>query len=160
VQHDQEKVELSAQHILIATGSQPARLPGIEWDGDWIGTSTEALNYQSVPKHLAVIGGGYIGLELGSVWRRLGARVTVVEFLDRLLPGMDSDLASEAQKLLAKQGLEFQLKTKVTAARRQGKQCVVECEGAPPLACDRVLLAVGRVPNTEGLGLEAVDIQA
>jgi dihydrolipoamide dehydrogenase len=159
VKQTKETVDLTTQHILIATGSQPASLLGVQLDGDRIGTSTEALAYNAVPEHLVVIGAGYIGLELGSVWRRLGARVTVLEFLDRILPGLDADLATEAQKLFAKQGLEFHLKTKVTAARRQGKQCLVECEGIPPLTCDRVLLAVGRVPNTEGLGLESVHIQ-
>jgi dihydrolipoyl dehydrogenase len=159
VQQSNETTELEAKHILIATGSQPASLPGVELDGDWIGTSTEALSYQAVPTHLVVIGAGYIGLELGSVWRRLGARVTFLEFLDRILPGMDSELAAEAQKLFAKQGLEFHFKTKVTAARRAGQQCIVECQGAAPIACDRVLLAVGRVPNTEALGLESVNIQ-
>src|SRR4051794_35079252 len=106
---DSEKgsVELKAKNILIATGSKPATLPGIEFDGNLIGTSTEALSYPEVPKHLVVIGAGYIGLELGSVWKRLGARVTVLEFLDRILPGMDSDIASEAKKIFEKQGLEF-----------------------------------------------------
>jgi dihydrolipoamide dehydrogenase len=150
---------LEATHILIATGSQAASLPGIELDGDRIGTSTEGLSYPEVPRRLAVIGAGYIGLELGSVWRRLGAEVVVLEFLDRILPGMDAEIAAEAQKVLAKQGLQFRLKSRVTAARRDGDGCLVHCEGAEPLACDRVLVAVGRKPHTEGLGLESVGIK-
>jgi dihydrolipoamide dehydrogenase len=128
-------------------------------DGDRIGTSTQALAYPEVPKHLVVIGGGYIGLELGSVWRRLGAKVTVLEYLDRILYGIDSEIAAEAKKLLGKQGLEFRLGCKVTAARVQDSQCIVESEGNEPISCDRVLMAVGRVPNTENLGLESVGIQ-
>ncbi|MBE7498828.1 MAG: dihydrolipoyl dehydrogenase [Verrucomicrobiales bacterium] len=151
--------ELTAKQILIATGSRPAPSKGVELDGDRIGTSTEALSYSEVPGHLVVIGAGYIGLELSSVWRRLGAKVTVLEFLPRILPGLDSELAAEAQKLLAKQGLAFRLGTRVTAARVEGTGCVVEIEGGEPIACDRVLLAVGRVPHTEGLGLDAVGIR-
>lgn len=151
-------VELDAKRILIATGSKAAGLPGVEVDGDRIGTSTEALAYPEVPGHLVVIGAGYIGLELGSVWRRLGAKVTVLEFLDRILPGMDAGLAKEAYKALGRQGLEFRLGCKVTGARVEGKKCVVEAEGADPVRCDRVLVAVGRVPNTDGLGLETVGI--
>ena len=127
-------------------------------DGDRIGTSTEALSYRAVPKHLVVIGAGYIGLELGCVWRRLGAKVTVLEFLDRILPGMDDEIGAEAQKIFTRQGLQFRLGTRVTGARRQGEGCVVEIEGGPPLECDRVLLAVGRVPNTENLGLDTVGL--
>jgi dihydrolipoamide dehydrogenase len=152
-------VTLAAKNILIATGSQPASLPGVEWSGDRIGASTEALSYTSVPKHLVVIGAGYIGLELGSVWLRLGAKVTVVEYLDRILPGMDSEIAREGQKLLERQGMEIRLKQKVVAAKVKGKDCVVECEGQEPIKADRVLVAVGRAPNTEGLGLASVGIQ-
>jgi dihydrolipoamide dehydrogenase len=133
-------------------------LPGVEVDGDRIGTSTEALSYPEVPKHLVVIGGGYIGLELGSVWLRLGAKVTVLEYLDRIFPGLDLEMAGEAQKLLTKQGFEFRLKSKVKSAKRAGDDCVVEVEGAESVKCDRVLLAVGRTPYTENLGLETVGI--
>ncbi len=150
--------ELSARHILIATGSKPAPLPGVAWDGERLGTSTEALSYPEVPRHLVVIGAGYIGLELGSVWRRLGAKVTVLEFLPRILPGMDAEIAADAQKLLAKQGLEFRLNTRVTGAAVTGDTCRVEIEGAEPIECDRVLVAVGRVPNTDNLGLETVGL--
>ena len=154
-----EEISLKAKNILLATGSIPTSLPGIESDGGRIGTSTEALSYDAVPKHLVVIGAGYIGLELGSVWRRLGSQVTILEFLDRILPGMDAEIAGEAQKLFAKQGLEFRLGCKVTAARRQGDGCIVEYEGGEPLSCDRVLVAVGRKPNTDGLGLDSVSIK-
>ncbi len=150
--------ELTARFILLATGSKPATLPGVALDGDRIGTSTEALSYPEVPRHLVVIGAGYIGLELGSVWRRLGARVTVLEFLPRILPGTDAEIAAEAQKLLTKQWLEFRLSTRVTGAAVTGDTCRVEIEGGEPLTCDRVLVAVGRVPNTENLGLESVGL--
>jgi dihydrolipoamide dehydrogenase len=158
---DSEKgpLELNSKNILIATGSKPATLPGVELDGNLIGTSTEALSYPEVPKHLVVIGAGYIGLELGSVWSRLGAKVTVLEFLDRILPGMDSDIAAEAKKLFEKQGLEFRLKSKVTSAKVENGQCKVECEGSEPITCDRVLVAVGRAPNTDKLGLEGIPIE-
>jgi dihydrolipoamide dehydrogenase len=159
VVNSKETLELKAKSILLAPGSRPATLPGITLDGDRIGTSTEALGYAEVPKHLVVIGGGYIGLELGSVWRRLGAKVTVLEYLDRILFGLDAELAAEAKKLFEKQGLEFHLGRKVIGARVQGGECVVESEGQPPHTCDRVLVAVGRVPNTEHLGLENVGIE-
>jgi dihydrolipoamide dehydrogenase len=150
--------EITAKHIVIATGSKPASLQGVELSGDRIGTSTEALSYPEVPKHLVVIGAGYIGLELGSVWLRLGSKVTVVEYLDRILPGMDLEIAREGQKLLERQGMEIRLGQKVTGAKVKGKECVVTCEGSEPVACDRVLLAVGRTPNTDGLGLESVGV--
>ena len=151
--------ELEAKHIVIATGSQVMTLPGVELDGDRIGTSNEAIDYSEVPGHLVVIGGGYIGLELGSVWSRLGAKVTVLEYFDRILPGMDADLAKDALKVFKKQGLEFKLGAKVTAARVEGDGCVVEVEGEEPIECDRVLVAAGRKPNTEGLGLENVGVE-
>ncbi len=156
--NDGAQTEIEAKHILIATGSKVAELRGVELDGDRIGTSTEALAYPEVPEHLVVIGAGYIGLEMGSVWRRLGSKVTVVEYLDRILPGMDSEIAKEAQRLFKKQGLEFRLGSKVTSARRDGNGCVVEIEGQEPIQCDRVLLSAGRWPNTDGLGLEAVGV--
>jgi dihydrolipoamide dehydrogenase len=152
-------LELKAKSILIATGSKPAALPGVALDGQRIGTSTEALAYSETPKHLVVIGAGYIGLELGSLWRRLGAKVTVLEFLDRILFGLDSEIAAQARNLLEGQGLEFHLGRRVTAARVRDGQCVVELEGREPVLCDRVLVAVGRVPNTEHLGLESVGIE-
>jgi dihydrolipoamide dehydrogenase len=159
VENEKDKIELKAENVLVATGSKPAPLPGVELNGGLIGSSTEALAYPEVPKHLVVIGAGYIGLELGSVWSRLGAKVTVLEFLDRILPGMDSDIAAEAKKLFEKQGLEFRLKSKVTSAKVQNGQCRVECEGSVPITCDRVLVAVGRAPNTVMLGLEGTPIK-
>ncbi len=151
-------IELAAKNIVIATGSVAATLRGVELDGGAIGTSTEALSYDKVPKHLVVIGAGAIGLELGSVWSRLGAKVTVLEYLDRILPGMDEEIARDTRKILEKQGLTFRLGARVTAARRAGRGCRVEVEGGEPVTCDRVLLAVGRAPNTEGLGLENVGL--
>jgi dihydrolipoamide dehydrogenase len=150
--------EVSAKHIIIATGSTSSSLPGIELDGDNIGTSTEALAYDKVPEHLVVIGAGYIGLELGSVWKRLGADVTVVEYLDRIMPTMDAEIAKDALRSFKKQGLTFKLGSKVTTAKVQDGTCVVEIEGQDAITCDRVLVAVGRRPNTDGLGLEAVGI--
>jgi dihydrolipoamide dehydrogenase len=151
--------ELEAKHILIATGSKVAPLEGVELDGDRIGTSTEALSYPEVPGHLVVIGAGYIGLEMGSVWSRLGAKVTVLEYLDRILPGMDSEIAKEAKRLFGKQGMAFQLGARVTGAKVEGDQVTVTVEGSDPITCDRVLLSVGRIPNTEGLGLDSVGIE-
>ncbi len=151
-------VTIAATHIMIATGSKSATLRGVTVDGDRIGTSTEALSYGSVPERLIVIGAGYIGLEMGSVWLRLGSKVTVVEYLDRILPGMDTEIATEALRLFKRQGMEFRLGQKVTGARPDGNGAVVECEGQEPLRADRVLLAVGRVPNTDGLGFESVGI--
>jgi len=159
VESSNEPIELRAKSILIATGSKPAVLPGIELNGDRIGTSTEALSYTEVPKHLVVIGAGYIGLELGSVWQRLGSKVTVVEYLERILFGMDLEIANEAKKIFEKQGLEFRLGCKVTGAGVKNGQCVVEIEGQPPVLCDRVLVAVGRVPNTDSLGLDSLGLE-
>jgi dihydrolipoamide dehydrogenase len=149
---------LEAKHVLIATGSTSATLKGIELDGERVGTSTEALAWQEVPKHLVVIGAGAIGLELGSVWCRLGAKVTVLEYMDRILPANDAEIAKEAQKILAKQGLEFRLGVKVTGARKDANGAVVTIEGQEPLHADRVLVSVGRRPNTEGLALDKAGI--
>jgi dihydrolipoamide dehydrogenase len=157
--HGKEPLELTAEHVIIATGSQPMPLPGVAFDGERVGSSTEALSYGEVPKHLVVIGAGYIGLEMGSVWRRLGAEVTVLEYLDRILPGMDAELAAEGHKIFTKQGLRFRLGTKVTGVERAGEHLRVEVEDGEALECDRVLVAVGRRPNTDGLGLEAVGIE-
>jgi dihydrolipoamide dehydrogenase len=151
--------EISAKNVIIATGSKPASLPGIVPDGNLVGTSTEALSYTAVPKHLVVIGAGYIGLELGIVWLRLGAKVTVLEYLPRILPGMDAEIATEAQKTFEKMGIEFKLGCRVTAAKPGKTGVVVEVEGGSPISCDRVLMAVGRIPNTEGLGLDAIGLK-
>ncbi|MEX2212602.1 MAG: dihydrolipoyl dehydrogenase [Phycisphaeraceae bacterium] len=154
-----DNTELEAKHIIIATGSKVASLKGIEFDGDRVGSSTEALAYDKVPGHLVVIGAGYIGMEMGSVWLRLGARVTMLEYLDRILPGMDSDIAADAHKLFKKQGFDFKLGAKVTGAKVTKDGCIVEVEGREPIKCDKVLVAVGRAPNTEGLNLQAVGLQ-
>jgi dihydrolipoamide dehydrogenase len=151
--------EVEAKNILIATGSVSSILPGIELDGVRVGTSTEALAYDKVPETLIVIGAGYIGLELGSVWSRLGSKVTVLEYLDRIFPGTDGEIAGEALKVLKKQGIEFRLSTRVKSAKADGDMGVVECEGSEPLRAERVLVSVGRRPNTEGLGLDAIGIQ-
>jgi dihydrolipoamide dehydrogenase len=150
---------LEAPRVILAVGSRPVVLPGIEADGDRVGTSTEAIKYPEVPGHLVVIGGGYIGLELGSVWRRLGSRVTVLEYADRILLGIDGDIAAEALTLFRKQGLDIRLGVKVTGARAEGAGCVVAVEGAEPIRCDRVLAATGRRPATDDLGLETVGIE-
>ncbi|MCK6446747.1 MAG: dihydrolipoyl dehydrogenase [Planctomycetes bacterium] len=150
---------VQADHVIVATGSVSASLAGVELDGDRIGTSTEALSWPAVPRSLVVIGAGAIGLELGSVWARLGAEVTVLEYLERILPGMDSELAREAQKIFEKQGLRFRLGARVQSAKRVGDECVVEIAGAEPLHAERVLLAAGRRPNTTGLGLESLGLE-
>ena len=157
VQVGDETIE--AKNIVIATGSKPSPLRGIEFDYDVIGTSTEALSYPTVPKHLVVIGGGYIGMELGSVWARLGAKVTVLEYFPFILAGLDREIADEALKIFKKQGIEFRLETKVTSAKVVDGQAVIEIEGAEPITADRVLVAAGRLPNTDGLGLEAAGVQ-
>ena len=149
---------LEAKRIVIAAGSDVSRLPGIEIDEKTIVSSTGALELAAVPKKLLVIGAGVIGLELGSVWRRLGSEVTVVEYLDRILPGMDSDVAKSFQRILEKQGIVFRLASKVTGVKRDGKGVVATVEpaaGGPveSVAADVVLVAVGRTPFTDGLGL-------
>ncbi|MBS1240237.1 MAG: lpdA, partial [Proteobacteria bacterium] len=156
---------VTAKNVVIATGSSVTPLPGVEVDNarGVIVDSTGALALSSVPKHLVVIGGGVIGLELGSVWRRLGAKVTVVEFLDQVLPGMDGDVRKEALKLLTRQGMEFRLGTKVTGAAVKGKKATLTLEPAAggaseTIEADCVLLAIGRRPNTEGLGLDTIGL--
>ena len=154
-----ETVETGAKNVIIATGSKVATLPGVELDGDRIASSTEALSYDKVPGHLVVIGAGYIGLEMGSVWLRLGSQVTVLEYLDRILPGMDAEMAKEAHKLFKKQGMTFELGSKVTGVHVEGEKAIVERDNADPIECDRVLVAVGRKPNTDDLGLNAINLQ-
>jgi len=155
---DGSKTTLEAGKIIVAVGSKSVVLPGVEFDGRLVGTSTEALAFDSVPEHLVVIGGGYIGLELGSVWRRLGSKVTVLEYADRILMGIDAEIAAEALTLFRKQGLDIRLGMKVKSAKAVNSRCVVECEGQPPIDCDRVLAATGRFPATADLGLETVGI--
>jgi dihydrolipoamide dehydrogenase len=150
-----------AKNIIIATGSSVTPLPGVDVDNDKqiIVDSTGALELAKVPGHLVVIGGGVIGLELGSVWRRLGAKVTCVEFLDQILPGMDADVRKDANRIFKKQGIEFKLKTKVTGAVVKGKKAVLTLEPAAggeaeTLEADVVLVSIGRRPNTDGLALD------
>jgi len=153
-----------AKNIVIATGSSVTPLPGIAIDQERIVDSTGALELAAVPKRMVVIGGGVIGLELGSVWRRLGAEVTVVEFLDQILPGFDGDVRKEANKIFKKQGFEFRLSTKVTKAERKGDAVTLTLEpaaggAAETMEADVVLVSIGRKPNTEGLGLDKAGIQ-
>ena len=152
-----------AKHIVIATGSESVPLPGVAVDEKRIVSSTGALELNEVPKHLVVIGGGYIGLELGSVWHRLGAEVTVVEFLDRLVPGMDGEVGKTFERVLAKQGLKFRLGTKVTGAVASDTGVTLTLEkaagGTPEtLQADIVLVAIGRRPYTAGLGLDEAGV--
>ena len=160
VQVGDESVLLKAKHIILATGSRPASMRGVEEDGNLVGNSTAALSYPTVPETLTVIGGGYIGLELGSVWSRLGSKVVVLEAMDRMLPGMDQELSQLAFRIFSRQGIEFRLNSWVESARVENGKCVVRCKGAEPIVCDRVLLAAGRVPNSQGIGLESVGIVA
>ncbi|HEX9965004.1 MAG TPA: dihydrolipoyl dehydrogenase [Allosphingosinicella sp.] len=154
----------SAKNIVIATGSSVTPLPGVEIDQERIVDSTGALELATVPGHLVVIGGGVIGLELGSVWRRLGARVTVVEYLDQILPGMDGEVRKEAGKIFKKQGFEIRTSTKVTGAEKTGEGVRLTVEPAQggeaqTIEADVVLVSIGRRPNVEGLNLEAAGIQ-
>jgi dihydrolipoamide dehydrogenase len=132
---------------------------GIELDGERIGDSTMALGFQEVPAHLVVIGGGYIGLELGSVWCRLGSQVTVLEAMDRILPGLDTEIGQIAQRTFEKQGLKFQTGSWVESATVVNGKCVVKCKDAEPIHCDRVLLSTGRVPCSDELGLDTIGIE-
>ncbi len=155
---------VSASHIVIATGSDVAPLPGVVIDEQRIISSTGALSLPAVPRHMVVIGAGVIGLELGSVWRRLGAEVTVVEFMDRILPPYDAEISKQAQRILEKQGLKFRLSTKVTAAGGGGSGVILSMEpvkggAAEQLDADVVLVAIGRRPYVDGLGLDAVGVE-
>jgi len=149
---------VQGERFLVCAGSRPASLPTVEEDGDRIGNSTAALSFPDVPKRLIVIGGGYIGLELGSVWNRLGSEVIVLEALDGILPGLDSELAQLAHRTFKKQGIEFRTKTMVASARRDGEGCIVEIRDHEPIKCDRVLLATGRVPTTANMGLDVIGV--
>lgn len=150
---------ISAKHTIIATGSKPMELPGIQLDGDLIGDSTAALSYNNVPRRLVVIGGGYIGLELGSVWSRLGAEVAILEGTDQVLGGLDHEIARAAVKTFEKQGLHFRTNMWVESVEKTSGGCVVKCKNENPIECDRVLVAAGRSPNTKNLGLESAGVQ-
>ncbi len=163
VENDEGKSVYHAERVLIATGSEPTSLPGIEIDEKRIVSSTGALSLEKLPKKLVVIGAGYIGLEMGTVWARLGTEVEVVEFLPRILPGMDSEVAKKFQAILKKQGLNFRLNTAVTSATSSASSVKLEVKNndsgeTEKLACDVALVSVGRRPNTDGLGLEALGV--
>src|SRR6202012_1425308 len=163
VRTDGKESTLETKSIVIATGSDVARLPGVEIDEKIIVSSTGALDLAKPPKKLIVVGAGVIGLELGSVWRRLGSEVAVVEFLDRILPGMDGEVAKQFQRMLEKQGFKFHLGHKVASVEKTGagaKANILPVAGGDPIAleADVVLVAIGRRPYTEGLGLEAVGV--
>ena len=152
------------KNIIIATGSESMPLAGVTVDEKRIVSSTGALALSEIPKSMVVIGGGYIGLEMGSVWQRLGTEVTIVEFLDRILPGMDGEVSKQMQRILGKQGMQFKLGTKVTSARTEGAQVSLTLEPAAggaseKMKADIVLLSIGRRPYTEGLGLEAAGVK-
>jgi dihydrolipoamide dehydrogenase len=156
--------KVTAKNIVIATGSSVTPLPGVEVDEKIVVSSTGALELEKVPAHMVVIGGGVIGLELGSVWRRLGAKVTCVEFLDQILPGMDGDVRKEANKIFRKQGIEFKLSTKVTGVTVRGGKATLTLEpakggDAETLEADCVLVSIGRKPNTDGLGLDKIGLE-
>jgi dihydrolipoamide dehydrogenase len=158
---DGKKQVLEAKNIVIATGSEPSTLPGIEIDEERIVSNTGALSMKQIPKKLVLIGAGVIGLEMGQVWSRLGSDVTVIEYLDRILPGTDNEVAKEAQKIFKKQGLTFKLGTKVTSVEKLKTKLKITAEpakggDAETLDADIVIVAVGRRPYTEGLGLENV----
>jgi dihydrolipoamide dehydrogenase len=159
------KRTLKAEKVLIATGSEVIELPTLKFDGKKIISSTDALNLQSVPGHLVVVGGGVIGLEMGSVWKRLGAKVTVIEFADKILAVMDQQIAMEAKKSLTKQGLEFRLNTQAMGASESGGKMHIEVmdratEAKETLECDLILVATGRRPFTEGLNLDKIGLAA
>jgi dihydrolipoamide dehydrogenase len=156
-----EAITIQAPRVILATGSEAAGLPGIPFDGQVVVSAREALSFTALPEHIIVAGGGYIGLELGSVWRRLGARVTVMEMLPQILPTMDRQAADALYRSLRKQGIQFKLATRITAVRRIGSKAIVQFNagnGSEEIDCDRVLVAVGRRPLTEGLGLEELGV--
>ncbi len=158
-----KKQTYSAKNIVIATGSAPASLPGVKIDEKNIVSSTHALSFSEVPKSLVVIGGGYIGLEMGSVWSRLGSKVTVIEYLDFITPGMDREISNEFKKILTKQGINFKLNNKVNAMTNVNNKVVIDytdnkSSSKEKIECDKALVSVGRKPYTEGLNLTKVGI--
>jgi len=159
-----KRTSIKTKNIVIATGSSPTSLPGVEIDEKNIVSSTGALSFSQVPKDLIIIGGGYIGLEMGSVWSRLGSKVTVVEYLDFITPGMDREVSNEFQKILTKQGIKFKLNNKVTSVTNINNKVFVDyinntTAAKERLECDKVLVSVGRKPYTEGLNLSKVGIK-
>ena len=161
---DNKRTNINSKNIVIATGSEPTSIPGIDIDEKNIVSSTGALSFSEVPKKLAVIGGGYIGLEMGSVWSRLGSDVTVIEYLDHITPGMDREISNEFQKILTKQGIKFKLGSKVQSVNKKGnlvsiKYTNLENSKEEILDFDKVLVSVGRKPYTEGLNLTKVGVK-
>ncbi len=161
---DGSKENITAKNFVIATGSEVTKLPGVEIDEKVIVSSTGALDLESVPQKMIVIGAGVIGLELGSVWGRFGAEIEVIEFLDKITPAMDAEVSRNFQRILEKQNFKFRLSTKVVSVKKDKKGAIVEIEGASDgkketLLADVVLVAIGRRPNTENLGLENVGIK-
>ena len=166
VVYDEEgkKISYNSKNIVIATGSTYTSIPGINIDEKDIASSTGALSLKKVPSKLVIIGGGYIGLEMGSVWSRLGSEVTVIEFLDHITPGMDREISKEFQKILSKQGIKFKLETKVVSVEKSKNGTQVNCinnktGSKETLDCDKVLVSVGRKPYTEGLNLSKVGVK-
>ena len=152
---------LRGKRVLLATGSEAVPLPAAPFDGQVVVSAREALSFDAVPEHLIIAGGGYIGLEIGSIWRRLGARVTIMEMLPRILPNMDQQVADTLYRTLRKQGIQFRLGTRITGVRRIGAKGIVQFNdgsGSEEVDCDRVLVAVGRRPLTAGLNLEGAGI--
>ena len=164
VYENNKKTNYKTKNIVIATGSDVASLPGIEIDEKNIISSTGALSLNKVPKKLAVIGGGYIGLEMGSVWSRLGSEVTVIEYLDFITPGMDREISNEFKKILIKQGIKFKMGSKVNSVKNNGTKVVINYTDTKnskdeTLEADKVLVSVGRKPYTEGLNLTKVGVK-
>ena len=163
-ENNNKKINVKSKNIVIATGSTVTSLPGIEINEKNIVSSTGALSFEEVPKKLAIIGGGYIGLEMGSVWSRLGADVTVLEYLDYITPGMDREISNEFQKILTKQGIKFKMGSKVDSVKDQGKTVLISYTNVKSskkemLEVDKVLVSVGRKPYTEGLNLSKVGVK-
>jgi dihydrolipoamide dehydrogenase len=159
---EKDQKSLEAKSIILATGSEPVAVPGLEFDGKNIISSSEALQLKTVPNQLGIVGGGYIGLELGSVWRRLGAEVTVIEMLPQIVAALDGQVGRTLHRILKKQGFDFRLKTKVTGAKASAKKVTVSLEAGgkeETLKFDKLLVAVGRRPLTRGLGLEEIGIE-
>tara|TARA_B100000214_G_C23964322_1_gene626949 strand:+ start:886 stop:2289 length:1404 start_codon:yes stop_codon:yes gene_type:complete len=164
VHNNDVRKTFEAKNIVVATGSTPTSLPGVNIDEKNIISSTGALSLEKVPKDIVIIGGGYIGLEMGSVWKRLGSEVTVVEFLDHITPGMDKEISREFQKILSKQGIKFKLNNKVTSVKSLNGKSIVEFisnkdKKKEKIECEKVLVSVGRKPYTEGLNLSKIGVK-
>jgi dihydrolipoamide dehydrogenase len=157
-----KKLALSAKNILLATGSEPIEVKGLEFDGERIVSSTEALSFDSVPEHLGIVGGGYIGLELGSVWNRLGSKVTVIEMLPKIAAGLDGQVGRTLDRILKRQGMEFRLGTKVAKATVSGKKVkavLQKGDDNEEMTFDRLLVSIGRRPLTRGIGVDTLGIE-